>query len=894
MNMRILLKITIFFLALTLLTGAGSSPSRSAEGDNNPLFFLPFKINAPVHQDTLRRKADQMLTAAAAAGKITMISRDEAARSLDYHQTEWPPELAELRRLLPTGAAGYLAAGSLTSLGARLSLDLIVYQLDKPNSKHSFFQEIDREEGLDDGFNELLGQIRTFVNRRNYITAIKIAGNRRIDTGAIRQHLKSRPGDPYNVIALRKDLKEIFAMGYFNDIQIDSEETPKGREVTFTVTEKPVVGKIIITGTDKKSEEDVRAAIKIKSHSIISDTEIRASIINIRNLYREDGYYDCQVKVERKEGARGRVDLTFAITEGPQVYIKEITFSGNHTFKDSKIKSVITTSEKGLFSFITDAGLLNKKKLEDDASRIAAFYHNNGFVDAKIGDPEVTQRGKWFYVNFTIDEGERYKPGTIQLSGDLIADKEVLRKKIELDQEEYFSRQVLRADILRLTDFYADKGYAFAEIAPQLDKDQEHRVVNLNLQIHQGKLIHVNRINIKGNTRTRDKVIRREIELDEGGIFSATKLKESHEQLQRLDYFEDVNISPEPTLDEDLLDLNVEVKEKPTGKFSIGAGYSSLDHLTFMGEISESNLLGRGQRLAFQANVGSVSNQFNIDFTEPHIFDSKLLLGFNVYRWKRDYDDYTKHSEGAAIRAGFPLWEKLRFNFSYGYDDTTLDVVNPLNASVEILDSMNYHVTSAVKVGLSRDTRDRLYAASKGSENTLTVKYAGGPLGGDNSFTKVEASTGWYLPMPLIKSTTFHAELSAGQIFGNSQGHLPVFEKFYLGGIGNIRGFDSGRISPLDPATGDRIGGDKMFYINLEYIFPLIKEQGLMGVIFHDIGNVYGTDQVWHISRVKRSVGAGVRWLSPLGPLRLEWGYNLDPKADEDTSKWEFSIGSSF
>jgi outer membrane protein insertion porin family len=894
--MPLLSKITIIALALALLSGAGPRPVQGADGDKDMLYFLPLKINAPDRQEALRRESDQLLEKAAAAGKVTMISREQAVNALDYRQGVWPPGLSELRRLLPADATGYLAAGSLTSLGARLSLDLTLYQLDDPAAGQSFIQEIDREEELAAGFSALLEQIDTFVNRRDYIAAIKIAGNSRIDTGAIRQRLGSRPGDRYSPTALRKDLKEIFAMGYFHDIRIDSEVTPKGREVTFTVSEKQVVGKIKITGTDKKSEEDVRAAIKIKSHSIINDSEIRASIINIRNLYREDGYYDCQVTVERQEGARGRVDLTFAINEGPQVYIKKITFSGNHSFKAGKLEDVITTSEKSLFSFITDAGLLDKKKLEDDASRIAAFYHNNGFVDAKIGDPEVTQQGKWFYVNFTIDEGERYRCGTIELVGDLIADPEVLRKKIEIDREEYFSRKVLRADILRLTDFYADQGYAFAEIDPRLDKDAERRVVNLTLQINQGQLVHINRINIKGNTRTRDKVIRREILLDEGGIFGATKLKDSHQELQRLDFFEDVNISPEPTLDENLLDLNVEVKEKPTGKFSIGAGYSSLDHMTFMGEISEGNLFGRGQRLALQANVSSRTNQFNLDFTEPHIFDSKLLLGFNVYRWKREYDDYTKNSEGGAVRAGFPIWEKLRFNFSYGYDDTTLDDVELLTASRIIIDSMDFHITSAVKVGLSRDTRDRLYAATKGSQNTFTIKYAGGPLGGDNSFTKVEASSGWYLPIPLqmLKSTTFHTQLSAGQIFGNSQGHLPVFEKFYLGGISTIRGFDSGRISPLDPVTGDRIGGDKMFYLNLEYIFPLVKEQGLLGVIFHDIGNVYGVDEVWHISRVKRSVGAGVRWLSPLGPLRLEWGYNLYPKGDEDTSKWEFSIGGSF
>ncbi len=553
---------------------------------------------------------------------------------------------------------------------------------------------------------------------------------------------------------------------------------------------------------------------------------------------------------------------------------------------------MITTSTKSLLSFITNAGLLKQKKLEDDASRLAAFYHNQGYIDAKVGDPDVTKKGDWFYVNFTIEEGERYKCGTVELTGDLIASKETLMKLIEIDKQDYFSRKVLREDIIRLTDFYADKGYAFADVNPQVDRDPARQLVNLVLKIKKGHLIHVDRINITGNTRTRDKVIRREVLLKEGGIFSASKLKTSHEQLQRLEYFEDVNISPEPTVNEDEMNIDIQVKEKPTGKFSIGAGYSSVDHLTFMGEISENNLFGRGQRLALQANVGGTSNQYNIDFTEPHIFDSKLLVGVNLYSWERQYDNYTKNSRGAAVRVGYPIWDKLRLNFSYGYDDTTLDDVNLTNAAIEILDSMDYHYTSAVKAGISWDSRDRIYAPHTGSQHYLTVNYAGGVLGGDNSFTKLEAQTSWYFPV--TKSTTFHPQLSIGEIFGNNQGHLPVYEKFYLGGINSIRGFKSGDISPMDPLTGDRIGGTKMWFSNIEYIFPIAKEQGVLGVMFYDTGNVYDSSQGWDFSDVKQTVGCGIRWLSPMGPLRIEWGYNLHPLPDEDTNNWEFSIGGGF
>ena len=880
-------------LGLIILCTLAASASFAAEIAANKVIFLPLRINTADAPEKLTEAADRLLLDAVKAQGFTLIDRATATAKLSYRSQDWPPSVAAaVRSILPKDYSDYLVTGSLTKLGEHLSLDLTVQQLSDLPSTRNFFKEIDSPDELGKALGELTGQVKAFVDRQLYIAAINISGNTRIDSGAIRQRITSKIGDPYNLVALRKDLKEIFHMGYFSDIKIDASESPAGWEVTFQVVEKEIISKINITGFKAKKEEDIRATIKVKANAIISETEINASVANIRNLYRDDGYYDCQVNVERKEVGRSRVDLTFNITEGAKVFIKEIHFTGNTSFTAGKLEDIITTSEKSIISFITDSGLLNRKKLEEDAARLGSFYHNNGFIDAKVGDPEVVQKGEWFYVYFNIDEGERYQCGSIDLAGDLVDSKAELLKLVLVGGEQYFSRKVLREDIIRLTDLYADKGYAFAEIDPKIDKDPIKKQINLTLQISQGKLIHINRINIKGNTRTRDKIVRREIELAENGVFNASQLKTSHQQLQRLEYFEDVNISPEPTIDDTRLDINVEVKEKPTGKFSIGAGYSSVDHLTFMGEISENNLLGRGQRLAFQANVSGSSNQFNIDFTEPHLNDSKLLVGFNIYRWKRTYDDYTKSSNGGAARVGYPLWEKWMYNLSYGYDNTTLEDVNLLTASQEIIDSMDYHITSAIKTGVSRDTRDRQYAAHTGSQNSLTVKYAGGLLGGNNSFTKLEGMTSWFLPVS--KSTTFHSLLSVGQIFGNSKGHLPVFEKFYLGGINTIRGFDNGKISPIDPKTGNRIGGDKMWYGNFEYIFPIVKEQGVLGVIFYDVGNVYDNEQSWRFSDIKQSAGAGIRWLSPMGPLRLEWGKNLAPLEDEKTSNWEFSIGGNF
>ncbi len=882
-RMRLL---TIMAVITTILLPSNlfASPQKGSE-----VIFLPLRINTIDQAGPLTDKADKLLAEAAKAHKMSFIKRS-TIKTMTKH-TSWPPPPAAIAQFLPENYTGTVAVGSLTRFGIQISLDMTVYDLKDTRSTSVFFEEVSSEKELAEAFEKVVGKINAFSQRHKFISEIRVEGNRRIDTGAIRRKISSLPGKDFNAKSLRDDLRAVFAMGYFDDISISSEETPRGHIVTFKVKEKSVIGKVIISGNDELSESTIREVINIRTSSIISDKEVKESIVNIRNLYREEGYFNCKVEVEQIETGKSRVDLNFVIREGKKIYIKEILITGNSSFSARKIKKSISTSEKGWLSFMTDSGLLNREKLEHDASRITAFYHNNGYVEARVGEPEIIQEEGWLYIKFNIEEGERYKCGSIQISGDLIVDKEILRGLIKVDQEEYFNRTVLRQDVLRITDYYADKGYAFSEASPRSSKNPAERTVDLDFQISQGPLVTINRINIKGNTRTRDKVIRREIKLKEGGLFNAIKLKESNQRLARIDFFEDVNISPEPGIDETQMDLTVDVKEKPTGKFSIGAGYSTVDKVTFMGEVSENNLFGRGQKLSAQVNLNSNSTKFNVDFTEPRIFDSMVLFGISAYNWEREYDDYTKDSHGGSLRLGYPLWEKWKSNLGYYYDDTNLTDVAP-NASEAIKDSVNYHVTSSVKLGLSRDTRNRMYGASKGSRNIVTLEYAGGPLGGDNSFTKVEASTSWYFPV--TKNTTFHPKLTAGQIAGNSTGHLPVYEKFYLGGLSSIRSFDYGDISPIDPYTGEKIGGDKMWYANIEYIFPLAKSQGLTGVIFYDIGNVYDVGEGWHMRSFKHSTGAGFRWMSPIGPLRLEWARNLDPVGDEDESNWEFSIGGAF
>jgi len=864
-----------------------ATPAFTATEHANTI-FLPLKINTET-AGQLAVKADEALQKILARHGIKLLSRPAIEKKIGYRNL--PSGFSALKTLTLPAGIDYIVTGSLTPLGSRISVDMQVVDLLDENQIKYFYKEGGPQASLDETLDKITAKIISFTNRYSIISEITISGNKKIDSGAIRQKIKIAAGSPYDGAQIKKAIQDIYKMGYFENITVSSTPTDQGRRLDFKVHEKPVVGMVSIAGEQEIKESAIRDVIKVSTNSIINNKDVQESIDSIKKLYKDKSYFNTRVTAKIKPVKSGRVDVNFNIKEGSKVYIKDITITGNKAFSTKELKKIMQTSEKGWLSWFTDSGVLKHDIVEQDSARLAAFYHNHGYIDAKVGKPEITQKGGWIYVNFDIFEGPRYRVGTVDITGDLIEDKTSLLALTKLHTLKYFSRKTLRDDILKLTDRYAEKGYAFAEAIPQTDKDVKNKRINVNIKMVKKELVHINRITIKGNSRTRDKVIRREMQVKEGGIFNATALKASKQRLERLDYFEHVDVAPQPTADENMMNIQVDVKEKATGNFSIGAGYSSVDSFMFMSEVSQNNFLGKGQRLSLKANLSGNSTEYELSFTEPHLADSKLLFSFNIYNWSRDYDDYTKNSKGVGTRFGYPVWNNWLLSASYGFDDTTLTNVTA-NTSQIILDSMDIRYTSAVTFGLSKDTRNHLNNPTSGSVNTFTLKYAGGPLGGDSDFTKLEGTTSWYHPLPW--DTTLHNNFSVGMAFANSSNKLPVFEKFYLGGINTIRGFKAGNISPRDPVTGEKIGGGKMWYYNLEYIFPLLKDAGLRGVTFFDAGNVYGENSNWDFSDIKKSVGFGFRWLSPMGPLRLEWGYNLSPTSYEQHSNWDFSMGGSF
>lgn len=854
--------------------------------------FLPLNVHSPGDSKSLQIKIDHELQTALSSTGITFIPRSNAEKLANY-QGPWPPSASAMKELAEKLGADNVVAGDLTVIGDKMSIDIKYFDTLSPSTPTFFSQTADSVDGLKNAFDKVINDINNHLGREFRIASIAPEGNKRIDSGAILSKIMTKAGDPYSQTGLRNDLKEIYKMGFFNDVQIDVKDSPQGKNIIFRVVEKPVINSIVYEGTSEVKEDDVKAAANIREHFILNPAKISAAEEAIKNLYKTKGFYNSTVTSTITYPNDKGADVHFVIHEGKKIFIKEISVEGNVTFTSKELLGEIETGEKWFMSWLTDGGLLDMNKIQQDAQKIVAFYNNHGFLEAKVGEPQITQKEEWLYVKFIVEEGPRFRVGTVDITGDLIGDKEKMLALLSIRKEKYVSRQIIRDNILALTDYYAESGYAFASIRPITAKSPDGDRMDLTLKVSKGNLVYIDRITIKGNTRTRDNVIRRELRIAEGGVFDSKAIRQSTQSLQRLMYFEEVTITPEPSLDPDRMNVIIQVKEKSTGTFSIGAGYSSADKLILMGQIAENNFLGRGDTLSFSANVSANSHRYNLGYTNPHLNDSPLSWGADLFNTQREYDNYTKDSKGGAIRLGYPIFEKWQIFGNYSYTDTDLtDVLD--TASYIIRKSVNLHITSAVKVSLVRDTRNKRYGATEGSRNSLSVSYAGGPFGGDAEFTKLEGSSGWYYPLPL--RTAFHFNLSAGQVFENQTDKLPVYERFYLGGLNSMRGFKYAKISPLDPLTGDRIGGDKMWFTNTEFVFPLLESQGLMGVVFMDIGQVLNDDENWgdFNNSPKKGTGIEVRWLSPMGPLRLVWGYNLDPQNNEDDSVWDFSVGGVF
>jgi outer membrane protein insertion porin family len=751
------------------------------------------------------------------------------------------------------------------------------------------------------------------------IGEILVEGNRKIEKDAIREKLISKEGQSFVSSQIREDIQAVFDMGYFLDVSVDRKQGPKGLTLVFKVLEKPSIVEIAFEGNSEESEDDLRETANLKQFTILDQAKLREAVEKIQKHYEEKGYFLAQITTDVKPvSGQDTVKVTFKIKENDMVKVKRISFIGNKRLSDDKLKSAMETKEGGFFSFMSGSGAFKQDAFDRDVQRLSFFYFNEGFVQAKVDRPQVSVSPdkKSIYISVRVAEGESFDIGQVDFSGDLLFSDLELSETTKIREGEKFSYQKLQNDLSLLTAKYGDLGYAFTNVIPRTMIRENDRLVDINFEIDKGNKVYLGQINVIGNVKTRDKVVRRELKIREGELYHETRKRESIASIRRLGFFEEVNFNTKtPDDDQTRLDIDIVVKERNTGTIQIGAGYSSFQGAVFNGQINQSNLFGRGQKLGASLDLGKSRSLFNLSFTEPYLLDTEWEAGFDLYQSRRTLPEYLESKSGGALRVGHPLAPYLTGLVRYKLDDTELtldedgsDVLMDEDGSDPLYDvDTTNGITSSLTFSLIYDKRNDRFAPTEGMYHSLSVEYAG--LGGDLNYTKGLANSRFYYE--LVSGLVWRNNVNYGFVSSHDDSEPPFNELFLLGGANTLRGFDwfsigkcresSTRYSELlgsDPTNAKErsclpFGGTQQLYFQSELQFSLVAEAGIFGVLFYDIGNA---DDTLLPDDFRSNVGFGFRWFSPIGPLRFEWGFPFKPNSvlGEDANNFEFAIGSPF
>lgn len=723
------------------------------------------------------------------------------------------------------------------------------------------------------------------------IDRVKIIGNKRVPEYKIKQYTLNEKSE-FDLEKIDDSIRKLYETGLFLNVIVDLEVEKDEIVLIYKVDEKPFVNKIYFEGNSEISEESLKEKLTIKEGEPFDKRKIEATIKEIRKKYQEENFFNVRIDYDIEERENNSVDLIFSIDEGKEAKVYKIEILGNNFYKDKEIKKLLETNEKGFFSWITGSGKLVSEELTLDRERVRAHYLNNGFMRVQVAEPEIIYNDDKTKITliFRIVEGGRYKIDSINVKGNEHIDENTILERVSLKPTDFFSSEKFQKDIERITEAFTSIGYPFANVDPQTDIDDEKHTVKITYNIEENMLYRIGRIEIFGNEKTKDRVIRRELSIAEGDIYSSTKIKESKQNVQYTNYFEEVTLTEEP-LPDNKMNLKLNVKEKPTGIFSIGAGYSTLDGFVGTVQVQKDNLFGFGYSISLNGEFSSKRTDYTLSFTNKWLFDLPITFGFDLYNLKRSYYEYTKKSVGAALRLGHPIiGRKLYMYYKLAYDvDDIYDI--DTNASNYIKEQEGKTTIISFTPTIAYNTTNHPLTPSKGNKSRLYAKYAGGLLGGDYNYMKMGLESSQFFPLFWKFVGMVHGEI--GYLTSLDNNPLPVDERFRLGGMYSVRGFKYGDISPKDK-YGYNYGGDKYVLFNIETVFPISETANFMGVIFYDTGQVYDNNESYFSYDLRKSAGFGFRWYSPIGPLRLEYGKKLDKKEGESSDRWDFSIGGMF
>jgi outer membrane protein insertion porin family len=711
-----------------------------------------------------------------------------------------------------------------------------------------------------------------------------------VQEAVILARVGAKIGSPFVANRTAEDIRAIFSLGFFDDVQVKVEDFEGGVKLPYMVVERPFVRDIVFAGNKKEDAATLQDKIDLKLGSVYNPVEVNRGADKLKEFYEQEGYFEVGITPEVEKLADGDVTITYRIAEGRRISIDQIVIEGAQGLTPKQVKGAMDTQER---EYIVLRGTVQRQKLDEDVDRIIQLYNDFGYVQARVESSEiqVDREKARATVRVVVVEGPQFKVGGVDVTGNAVLPIEEVRKRIELKTGDVFSRSKLRDSVKGITDLYSAVGRASADVAPNTLQDIPARLVNIVFEINEGPETYVERINIAGNTRSEEKILRREIPMAEGDLFTSQKLARAKQRLTNLNYFDKVEAKTAPGSAKDKIIVNIDVTEKPTGLFSIGGGYSSQDGVLGTLDLSQRNFLGKGWEVFLRLRGGENLQTGTIGFTEPWLFDRPLAAGFDLFNTRRILPDYTVESLGGDIRLGHPLGEYSRINAVYRVSQDRISDVNQLG-SPQLISQEGTHLTSLVGVNLSRDTRDNVYDPTRGSTASIGLDFAG--VGFGEKFVRSVAAATYFQPLPWLEHV-LSFRFTAGYSFGWDKDSVPLFERFYLGGSNSLRQFKSLQVSPRDN-TGTRIGGNSELLGTIEYQIPLFF--GIKAALFYDVGQVWGPDiqggAKIDLSDLRHGVGAGFRWNSPFGPIRVDYGIKLDQRKGESFGEFNFSAGSSF
>ncbi|MBZ0168116.1 Surface antigen (D15) [Candidatus Methylomirabilis lanthanidiphila] len=732
------------------------------------------------------------------------------------------------------------------------------------------------------------------------VKQLDIKGSRKIDEATIRFKLKTRVGEPFSLEKIREDVKTVYRLGFYDDVAVDADIFEGGLKITFILTEKPTIREVKIRGNKGIATDKIKEKLTLTEGGVFNPQTVAANAEKVRLLYEEEGYYQAKVVPQTEKTPEGDISVTVEINEGGKFEIATIRILGAKGLSEDEIKARIATKELFLFFFF---GTLKRDELQRDLDRIKAYYLDNGYLDIKVGEPEirVIEAKQKLEIGIRVDEGAQYRVGELGIAGNTVFSTEEVLKPLQIARQGIFSREVLQRDMLTLTDRYSERGYLFADVTPTINTDRESHIVDVGLDISEGKQAFLERIEIAGNTKTRDKVIRREIPLNEGDLYNSRLLARGRQNLTNLGFFEEVKIETRRGTAEDRVDIDVMVKEKPTGSFSVGGGFSSIDGILGSGSVTQENFLGLGQRMSLSAQLGARASRFVLNFFDPHILDTGTSLDLSAFNQRMLFDQqigFDQDTKGGSIAFGRRLHKELFGSLGYRYErDKIFSVAD--NAPTLIQKQEGTSTTGRVSLGLSMNLTDNRLDPTTGFTGAATYQIAGNFLGGSNKFQRINLDLGYYHPLVWKLVGHIRGNLIVADAYGGKS--LPVQERIYLGGTTTVRGFKTFHLSPTETVTDadgsthrERIGGTKALYFNNEVMFPLYEPLGLKGLVFFDAGNAFAGGESLSLTDLRPTAGGGVRVATPFGLVRVEWGLNLDKRPGESSSAVHLTMGSVF